>query len=226
MARARAYYEEFAGGYTEAAAEAGWSLNGRLGASLSGVRPVHRAVDLACGTGETLRELARALPGAALVGVDLAGSMADRSAARVPSATVVRDDLRSFVAATPDGWFDVVTCIGGLEFVPHLPALLAGLGRVVAPGGRLVVTYEPLLPGWPAQADREGTDLGSNGLDLTTFRWEPAEVIAPFADWTVVEDVVLPAYRRDGVPTVYAWLHLVRPPGAADRVSSRGSSPG
>ena len=91
--RARAYFEQFASEYDDAARESGWRLNGRLAVALAGAGPVRRAVDLACGTGETLDELARVLPGAELVGVDLAAAMVDRSAARVPRATVVRADL-------------------------------------------------------------------------------------------------------------------------------------
>jgi len=70
--RARGYFEEFAAGYDEAARDSGWLLNGRLVEALSEVGPVGNALDLACGTGATLSELERALPGAALVGVDIA----------------------------------------------------------------------------------------------------------------------------------------------------------
>ena len=211
VARARAYFDLFAAEYDDAARESGWRLNGRLEAALEGVGPVRRAVDLACGTGETLDELARVLPGAELVGVDLATAMVVRSAERVPRATVVRADLRDFVAETPDGWFDVVTVVGGFEFTPDLPDLLHQVRRVVAPGGRLVFTYEPVLDGWSPQSRRVETNLGSNGLELTTFRWEPGEVTSGFAGWETVQSALLAAYRRDEVPTVYGWLQYRRP---------------
>lgn len=224
--RARDYFERFAEEYDDAARESGWRLNGRLVAALAGIGPVRRAVDLACGTGETLDELARALPGAEVVGVDLAAAMVIRSARRVPRATVVRADLRQFVADAPDGWFDVVTVVGGFEFTPDLPGLLHGVRRLVAPGGHLVFTYEPVLDGWPPQTQRVETNLGSNGLELTTFRWEPGEVASGFAGWETVRSALLAAYRRDDVPTVYGWLHVRRPagPAAPSGVSSPGSS--
>ena len=222
--RARAYFEQFAAEYDTAARESGWRLNGRLAEALAGVGPVRRAVDLACGTGETLEQLTRVLPGADLVGVDLAASMVARSAARVPSATVVRADIREFVVDTPDGWFDVVTVIGGFEFTPDLPGLLDDVRRVVAPGGHLVFTYEPVLDGWPPQAQRVETNLGSNRLELTTFRWDPDEVAAGFPGWETQRSALLAAYQRDGVPTVYGWLHFRRPVGpGAPEVSSPGS---
>ena len=211
--RARAYFERFAAEYDGAARESGWRLNGRLAVALSDVGPVRRAVDLACGTGETLDELARALPGAELVGVDLAAAMVDRSARRVPQATVVQADLRDFLTEAPDAWFDVLTVVGGFEFTPDLPGLLHQVRRVVAPGGHLVFTYEPVLDGWPPQSRRVETNLGSNGLELTTFRWEPDEVNSGFADWETVRSALLAAYQRDDVPTVYAWLEYRRPAG-------------
>ncbi len=224
--RARAYFERFAAEYDDAARESGWRLNGRLAAALAGTGPVRRAVDLACGTGETLDELARVLPGAEVVGVDLAAAMVERSAARVPRATVVRADLRDFVADAPDGWFDVVTVVGGFEFTPDLPALLHEVRRVVAPGGRLVFTYEPVLDGWPPQSLRVETNLGSNGLELTTFRWDPGEVTAGFAGWQMVRSALLAAYRRDDVPTVYGWLEYRRPSGADGAATTPGASGG
>jgi SAM-dependent methyltransferase len=209
--RARAYFEQFAAEYDTAAREAGWRLNGRLAGALAGVGPVRRAVDLACGTGETLAELERVLPGCELVGVDLAAAMAERAAARVPSATVVRSDVAEFVAGSPGGSFDVVTAVGGFEFTPDLPGLLDGVRRIVAPGGHLVLTYEPVLAGWLPQERRVETNLGANGLELTTFRWEPGEVAAGFTGWRTVRSELLAAYLRDDLPTVYGWLHLQRP---------------
>ena len=209
-ARARAYFEEFAAGYDDAARDSGWLLNGRLVESLDGVGPVAAALDLACGTGTTLAELQISLPGAALVGVDIAGAMVERAAQRVPKARCIRADLRTFVDGT-DERFDVVTVIGGLEFTPDLPGLLAGIRRLVRPGGHLVLTYEPVLSGWAPQSSRVETNLGSNGLELTTFRWEPGEVAAALDGWPVISSRLLAAYQRDGLPTVYGWIHVRRP---------------
>jgi len=209
-ARARAYFEEFAGSYDEAARDSGWLLNGRLVEALAGVGPVDRALDLACGTGSTLAELEVALPGAVLVGVDIAGAMVERAATRVPIARCVQADLRTFVDGT-DEQYDVVTAIGGFEFTPDLPGMLRGVRRLVRPGGHLVFTYEPVIVGWAPQSARVETNLGSNGLELTTFRWEPGEVAAALDGWHVVTSQLLAAYLRDGLPTVYGWLHMRRP---------------
>jgi len=221
--RARGYFEEFAAGYDEAAHDSGWLLNGRLVEALSGVGPVGTALDLACGTGTTLGELERALPGAALVGVDIAEGMVIRAAARVPAARCVLADLRAFVDET-DERFDVVTAIGGFEFTPDLPGVLRGVRRLVRPSGHLVFTYEPILDGWDPQSKRVETNLGSNGLELTTFRWHPGEVAVALDGWSTVSSRLLAAYRRDGLPTIYGWLHARRPEEVAS--GTGGVAPG
>jgi len=208
--RARAYFEEFAGSYDDAARDSGWLLNGRLVEALAGVGPVGAALDLACGTGTTLAELEIALPGAALVGVDIAAAMVDRAAIRVPSARCIRADLRTYVE-NADEQFDVVTVIGGFEFTPDLPGLLRCVRRLVRPGGHLILTYEPVLSGWAPQSTPVETNLGSNGLELTTFRWEPGEVAAALDGWPVISSRLLAAYQRDGLPTIYGWIHVRRP---------------
>jgi predicted TPR repeat methyltransferase len=210
VTRARGYFEQFASEYDEAARVSGWRLNGRLAGTLAGIGPGGRAVDLACGTGTTLAELRRALPTAELVGVDLADAMVERAAATTPGATVVRADVRDFVEASAAGSFDVVTAIGGFEFTPGLPGLLDGIRRLVAPGGHLVFTYEPVLAGWPPQEQRVETNLGSNGLELTTYRWDPGEVTSGFDGWESRRNELLVAYLRDELPTVYGWLHYRR----------------
>ncbi len=210
MTRARRYFEQFADEYEEAARSSGWRLNGRLAGELAGLGPVGRAVDLACGTGTTLNELHQALPSAELFGVDLADAMVERAARAEPGATVVRADVRTFVGSATAGSFDLVTAIGGFEFTPDLPGLLGGVRRMVASGGHLVFTYEPVLAGWPPQGQRIETNLGSNGLELTTYRWEPGEVTAGFDGWEAVRSELLVAYLRDELPTVYGWLHYRR----------------
>ena len=104
--------------------------------------------------------------------------------------------MAEFVAGSPGGSFDVVTAVGGFEFTPDLPGLLDGVRRIVAPGGHLVLTYEPVLAGWRPQERRVETNLGANGLELTTFRWEPGEVAAGFTGWRTVRSELLAAYLR------------------------------
>lgn len=208
--RARAYFDRFAEEYDDAAATAGWLPNDLLADELPAVGSVGSAVDLACGTGRTLAVLRRALPGADLVGVDVSPAMLGRARERVGDARYVQADVAGFVDRC-DEEFDLVTAIGGFEFVSDLPSVLHGARALVRPGGHLVVTYEPLIAGWQPQAARVETNLGANGLDLTTFRWESGEVEQGFDGWRCLRNRLVVAYLRDRLPTLYGWLHYRRP---------------
>jgi predicted TPR repeat methyltransferase len=208
--RARAYFEEFAATYDGAALESGWMPNELVAEALESVGPVRSALDLACGTGGTLAVVRRAFPDADLVGVDLSASMIGLARTLVPDARWIHDDLVRF-ASTTDERFDLVTVIGGFEFTSDVPGLMAEVRALVHLGGHLIFTYEPEIVGWEPQSEREETNLGSNGLELTTLRFEPGEVAGGFEGWHLQRSRLVAAYLRDGLPTVYGWLHYRRP---------------
>jgi SAM-dependent methyltransferase len=208
--RARAYFEEFAADYDDAALESGWMPNELVAEALDDVGPVRDAADLACGTGGTLAVLRRAFPDADLVGVDLSASMIELARSLVPGVRWVHDGLARF-ASTAEERFDLVTAIGGFEFTADVPGILVAVRALVRPGGHLIFTYEPEVVGWEPQSAREETNLGSNGLELTTLRFEPGEVAAGFEGWQLLRNRLVASYLRDGLPTVYGWLHYRRP---------------
>jgi demethylmenaquinone methyltransferase / 2-methoxy-6-polyprenyl-1,4-benzoquinol methylase len=96
------------------------------------LRPGAVVVDLACGTGDLCRELARA--GAAPVGVDLSFGML--AAARTDAPLLQGDALR---LPLPDASADAVTCGFALRNFESLPPFFAELARVVRPGGRIAL---------------------------------------------------------------------------------------
>jgi len=203
------FYEEFADTYDEVAEEACWMANDALAGELVAVHGVDSALDLACGTGQTLQVLKRTFPAAELVGVDVSGGMLDIARGRVGDARLVHSDIGSFVASTTDR-FDLITSIGGLEFVADLPDVLCDLQSLVRPLGHLIFTYEPVIEGWEPQAAREESNFGSSGLTLTTLRWEPTEVEGVFRDWRQVSTRLVMSYVRQDLPTIYSLVHVAR----------------
>ncbi|MEX2293137.1 MAG: ubiquinone/menaquinone biosynthesis methyltransferase [Acidimicrobiales bacterium] len=91
-----------------------------------------RILDLACGTGDLCRELAR--QHLRPIGVDLSFGMLE--AARTDAPLVQGDALRLSV---PDGAIDGVTCGFALRNFVSLPPFFAELARVVRPGGRVAL---------------------------------------------------------------------------------------
>jgi demethylmenaquinone methyltransferase/2-methoxy-6-polyprenyl-1,4-benzoquinol methylase len=101
--------------------------------SLAALRPSDRVLDLACGTGDLM--FAAAARARTVVGLDITLRML-QLARRKRAAPVVNADMLAL--PFPGGAFTVVTTGYGLRNVPDLPAAIAEIRRVLAPGGRLL----------------------------------------------------------------------------------------
>jgi SAM-dependent methyltransferase len=101
-------------------------------------------LDVGCGTGHAAFAAADAVgPRGMVVGADLSTPLLEvaRAKARergMEHVEFVEDDFRAL--GVPDAAFDVVLCSFAIFLVPDMPAALAELWRMVAPGGRLGVT--------------------------------------------------------------------------------------
>jgi len=105
---------------------------GRALAALD-VRPGHRVIDFACGTGTNLARLAGA--GADLVGVDASEPMLEIARSKAPAAELVRADVTA-VSLPPA---DRAVCTYALSMIPDWEGALANFTRHLNPDGVLVV---------------------------------------------------------------------------------------
>lgn len=109
------------------------------------LRPGERVLDVACGTGVVARLAAeRVGPSGTVAALDLNPAML--SVARsVPStgAAIRWYETSAESIPLPDAAFDVVLCQLGLQFVADKSAALREMRRVLAPGGRALVTTPP-----------------------------------------------------------------------------------
>lgn len=102
-----------------------------------------RILDVATGTGDLAIQLARAIPGAEITGVDLSEGMLDVGRKKVEDAglaariTLEKADCLSL--PFPDNNFDAITVAFGVRNFEHLEQGYAEMARVLRPGGRLVV---------------------------------------------------------------------------------------
>jgi demethylmenaquinone methyltransferase/2-methoxy-6-polyprenyl-1,4-benzoquinol methylase len=101
--------------------------------ALARLQPEDRVLDLACGTGDLLFAAAARVRTA--VGLDITFRMLQLARSKRAAAVVAGDML---ALPFPDASFTVVTTGYGLRNVPDLPAAIAEIRRVLAPGGRLL----------------------------------------------------------------------------------------
>jgi ubiquinone/menaquinone biosynthesis C-methylase UbiE len=109
------------------------------------LRPGERILDVACGTGVVTRLAAeRVAPGGSVAGADITASMLSVARAVPSSAPIAIQWYETSAEAMPfpDCSFDVVLCQFGLQFMADRPAAVREMRRVLAPGGRLVITTD------------------------------------------------------------------------------------
>ena len=106
-----------------------------------------RVLDVGCGTGSQIFDLARVLPGAAFTGVDLSETnieLARQAAAQSHDANRIRLVAGDYMLLEEEP-FDLIVSYSTLHLVPgSTKLLLAKLARDLAPGGLLanVMPYE------------------------------------------------------------------------------------
>jgi len=154
-ARVRAVFESVAGKYDlmndlmSGGLHRAWKA---FAIAQSGARPGQRVLDVAGGTGDLARSLARRVGPSGLVWLtDINSAMLahgrDRLLDRGLDLLVAQCDAEHLPFA--DGFFDLVTVAFGLRNMTHKDRALAEMCRVLKPGGRLLVlefsqVWEPL----------------------------------------------------------------------------------
>ncbi len=112
-----------------------------------------RVLDVACGTGILLKQLLAQVPGVEAYGVDASADMLVQARmalkgqlqVHVEHAQIGRGETAHLPYAQET--FDLITCTNALHDIPEPAGMLAGLKRLLAPGGQLVVEdFAPRKP--------------------------------------------------------------------------------
>ena len=154
-------------------AQAAWRAScARIAADLRPHAP-HRVLDLGCGPGVSTFEIARALPSAHVTGLDVAPRMLNQARRRRQHAKVQNVAwLRADAARLPIATSSVDACTGHsfLYLVSDRSAVLTEAGRVLRPGGRLLLVE----PNARAATPRGVLDLSRDPRHLLSVSlWRP-----------------------------------------------------
>ncbi len=117
-------------------------------------RPIERILDVACGTGGLLAELAGRNMELALTGLDASTAMLERAREKLPASVRLLEGRLEQLPIEASS-FDAVTCFNALHFSNEPEAILSEFHRVLVPDGRLVIVdwrrdwlMMPLLSTW------------------------------------------------------------------------------
>lgn len=154
----------------EAAAEAQARAASRLAALVieAGLPPQPRVLEIGCGTGLLTRKLLAGIAGGSFMITDLAPAMVEAAASSVADP---RARFRAMDGEHPDPdlpldmaepVFDLVVSGLAAQWFADLPAALARLARLVAPGGRLMLSTlgRGSFAEWRAAHASRGLDCG------------------------------------------------------------------
>ncbi|MFY9262707.1 MAG: class I SAM-dependent methyltransferase [Arcanobacterium sp.] len=100
-----------------------------------GARRGLTVLDLACGTGSSTNDYAKA--GADVIGCDISEGMITRGKVYYPHLTLIQGDATDLPFG--DGTFDIVTISYGLRNVQNTEKALSEMFRVTKPGGKVVI---------------------------------------------------------------------------------------
>jgi SAM-dependent methyltransferase len=150
-----------------------------------------RVLDVACGTGVVARcAVQRVGRSGHVVGLDLSPAMlaAARSAAR--EASIEWREGSALAMPFSDRSFDVVLCQQGLQFFPDRAAALRQMRRVLAIGGRLVLSVFRTSEGHLALAEGLAPVLGATASSiLEPFVLADADELRSLAVGAGFEDI-------------------------------------
>jgi ubiquinone/menaquinone biosynthesis C-methylase UbiE len=199
---------------------------------LAGLQPGERVLDVACGTGVVARLAAeRVGPSGTVTGVDVNPGMLAVARASDRGATAIGwYEARAEALPLPAETFEVALCQLGLQFVGDKETALRELWRVLAPGGRALISVPgPTPPLFAILEAALGSHLGPEAARFVGAVFslhDPAELRAlmELAGFDLAEASSTVKTLRLPAPDEFLWQYVHGTPlaAAAARLDDEG----
>jgi len=206
-------------------AEDGGRAVSRCLVRLAGIGPGDAALDVAAGYGEPGLTAARAVaPGGRVVCTDISAEMLavgrERAAAEgLDNLEFLECDAEELVLE--EASFDAVLSRQGLQFLPDVPGVLAGLHAFLKPHGRLAaavwgppgtVQFAAPVPVIRAELQLPPPPAGIPGPFALADAGQLVELVAAAGFTDVETGIVTAIYQTDSPELATRWLRDVAPP--------------
>jgi ubiquinone/menaquinone biosynthesis C-methylase UbiE len=138
----QAHFDRWARDYDNDRTSPWFRYTQELAISFLDLQPRSKILDVGCGTGFAVLELAAVLSHGKACGIDISSAMIEQAHAKVPSE--LRGNVE-FVTSSSDqipyatGTFDHVLCTNSFHHYPDPLLVLREMSRVLRPGGQLVI---------------------------------------------------------------------------------------
>jgi ubiquinone/menaquinone biosynthesis C-methylase UbiE len=99
-------------------------------------------LDVGCGTGFAVRQVAARVGAGRACGIDISPAMIEQARARVPQALAARIEFREASSSSipyENGAFTHILCTNSFHHYPEPVAVLREMQRVLVPGGRIAI---------------------------------------------------------------------------------------
>ena len=180
------------------------------------LRPGNRVVDVACGTGIITRAAAEQVgPTGSVIGVDISAEMlAVAGATPAAGAPISWHEADAGSLPLPDQSCDVGLCQMGLMFMEDRAGAVAELHRVLAPGGRVVIStpgrVQPLFAAME-RAIADNLDPGLGAFVTAVFSMHDPSVLANLLKEAGFTDVQAKEYDATfdlPAPLEFLWNYI------------------
>ena len=136
------FFDRWAQNYDDGRIAPWFRYTQRLAMSMMEIKPDSKVLDVGCGTGFAVVQLAMMLPEGKACGIDISAKMIAIAEANVPKELETNVEFRQASSSGipyEEGEFDYIMCTNSFHHYPEPLEALNEMRRVLKPGGQLVI---------------------------------------------------------------------------------------